>query len=173
MYKKNGFTLLELLITATLLSILAVFAMGSYRTSMFQARLEDYKNRTRAAAYAVQRYMVEDGGNPHDFPNPAETVDWMIENTSKLDRFFDKKYQNQDYSPEGWKINLCWWKDESGEESISVDCKKAKGTASLACLQWKSDESAPENFKKTGRDAVVFCVSETDEEQFIFLGDNP
>ena len=166
MNKKNGFTLLELLITATLLSILAAFAIGSYRTSMFQARLEDYKNRTRAAAYAIQQYM-EEGGSPANF-DATMTVDVAIENNGPVARFFDKKYKTQAYSPEGWSVNLCTWKDDEGE--VIGNCKNIGGedTGSLTCLQWISDETAPERFKKEGRDGIVFCVSEIAEKQFIF-----
>ncbi len=57
--KKKGFTLLELLITATILAALAVLATSSYKKSMAQTRIQDYKNRTRVVAAAVQQFYAE------------------------------------------------------------------------------------------------------------------
>lgn len=50
---------MELLIAATLLSILAVFATSAYRNSTRDTRLQDLKNKTRVMAYGMQRYLEE------------------------------------------------------------------------------------------------------------------
>ncbi len=59
MKNKRGFTLLELLIAATIVGLLAVFATISYRNSAAEARMESARTRTRALAGAVQRFRLE------------------------------------------------------------------------------------------------------------------
>ena len=56
---KKGFTLLELLIAATILATLAVFATVSYQRAMADVRIEDGKNRTRVVAAAIERMQFE------------------------------------------------------------------------------------------------------------------
>ncbi len=59
--KKNhkGFTLLELLIAATIIGILAVFATISYRNSAADARVAEAKSKLDMVGWAVQRYKLD------------------------------------------------------------------------------------------------------------------
>lgn len=59
MRNHSGFTLLELLVAATIIGILAVFATVSYKNSAGEARIAAAKTRAEVLAGAVQRYNFE------------------------------------------------------------------------------------------------------------------
>lgn len=59
MKNNKGFTLLELLVAATIIGILAVFATTSYKNSAADARIAAAKARTEVLAGAVQRMRIE------------------------------------------------------------------------------------------------------------------
>ena len=61
MKKSAGFTLLELLIAATILGIMVVFAATSYQNSMAETRLAAARGRLDVLAAAVQRYQFDYG----------------------------------------------------------------------------------------------------------------
>ena len=56
---KRGFTLLELLIAATIIGILAMFATVSYKSSQADVRVAGAKARAEMLAGAVQRWNLE------------------------------------------------------------------------------------------------------------------
>lgn len=55
----KGFTLLELLIAATIIGVLAVFATVSYKNSMAETRVEAAKTKVRQIATAVSRLQLD------------------------------------------------------------------------------------------------------------------
>lgn len=55
----KGFTLLELLIAATIIGVLAVFATVSYKNSMAETRVEAAKTKVRQIATAVSRVQLD------------------------------------------------------------------------------------------------------------------
>ena len=59
MNDKKGFTLLELLIAAALMGVLAMFATQAFRASASDVRLEDAKARAALLFSAAQRYYIE------------------------------------------------------------------------------------------------------------------
>lgn len=59
MKNNKGFTLLELLVAATIIGILAVFATTSYKNSAADARIVAAKTLTDTLANAVQRMRIE------------------------------------------------------------------------------------------------------------------
>lgn len=59
MYNKNGFTLLELLIAAALVGVLAMFATQAFRASASDIRVEDAKARALLLANAAEQYFIE------------------------------------------------------------------------------------------------------------------
>ncbi|MGN0025320.1 MAG: type II secretion system protein [Candidatus Avelusimicrobium sp.] len=79
MNNKKGFTLLELLVAATIIGIMAVFATISYKNSVADARMEAAKSRVAALAGAVQRFRIEHP-NPEFNPSNAKMTD-VISNT--------------------------------------------------------------------------------------------
>ncbi len=56
---KTGFTLLELLIAAALIGVLAMFATQAFRESASDIRIADAKSRALLVANAAQRYYLE------------------------------------------------------------------------------------------------------------------
>ena len=56
---KNGFTLLELLIAAALIGVLAMFATQAFRASASDIRIEDVKARALLLQMAAERYYLE------------------------------------------------------------------------------------------------------------------
>ncbi len=67
---KNGFTLLELLIAATLIGVLAMFATQAFRASASDIRVADAKARALLLANAAERYYFEYPSALH-FPDTA------------------------------------------------------------------------------------------------------
>ena len=59
MGNKRGFTLLELLIAATILGLLAVFATMSFRYSASDNRIAAAKIKTAQLAAAVQSFRLD------------------------------------------------------------------------------------------------------------------
>ena len=74
MRNKKGFTLLELLIAATIIGTLAMYATISYRNSIFETRLAEAKARTETVANAFQRF---------DMDYPGSSMNGAILNTKK------------------------------------------------------------------------------------------
>ncbi len=59
MWNKQGFTLLELLIAAALIGVLAMFATQAFRNSASDIRIEDAKARALLLVNAARRYYLE------------------------------------------------------------------------------------------------------------------
>lgn len=71
MKNKKGFTLLELLIAATIVGGLAVFATMAYKKSVAETRLASAKTRAEVLFNAVQRFQLDYG--VHSFKNVSMT----------------------------------------------------------------------------------------------------
>ncbi|MBP5429724.1 MAG: prepilin-type N-terminal cleavage/methylation domain-containing protein [Elusimicrobiaceae bacterium] len=63
MKNTNGFTLLELLIAAMLVAVLAMFATLAFRQTSSDIRLQDAKNRADYIAVAMQRFWMDNSGS--------------------------------------------------------------------------------------------------------------
>ena len=59
MMNKKGFTLVELLVAATIIGFLAVFATAQYRNSVAEARWTRAKSQTDQLAAALQRWYMD------------------------------------------------------------------------------------------------------------------
>lgn len=58
MNNKNGFTLLELLIAAAIIGVLAIFATQSFQAAATDVRVEDAKARAKIVAAAAHRFLL-------------------------------------------------------------------------------------------------------------------
>ncbi len=70
MHKRNGFTLLELLIAAAIIAVLAAFATQSFRQTGSEIRLQDAQARAKTIAMAAHRLKV-------DYPGVKFSTDAM------------------------------------------------------------------------------------------------
>lgn len=164
---KKGFTLLELLITATLISILAALAMSSYRQTAFKSRLEDFKNRTRAVSYAVQIFReeypratgfdetslvsispVQSGCKTVGEVDPASLIHCNI-----LDG--NREWSNSDFAV----IVPC--SAEKSQHIANSPCDKSARNDMLACMRVLDEPKVPSEYR-----GYVFCVSAGKEEEF-------
>lgn len=59
MKNKNGFTLLELLIAAAIIGVLAVFSIQSFQVAAADTRVEDARARAKIVAAAAHRFMLD------------------------------------------------------------------------------------------------------------------
>lgn len=71
MHTKKGFTLVELMVAATIIGILAVFATTQYRNSAAETRWQHAKAKADQLAFAVKRAQL-------DYPGLAFTADNMV-----------------------------------------------------------------------------------------------
>ncbi len=62
MKNRNGFTLLELLIAAMLVAVLAMFATMAFKQTASDVRVQDAKTRADYIATAVQRFLLDNPG---------------------------------------------------------------------------------------------------------------
>ncbi len=79
MKHKNGFTLLELLIAAAIIGVLAIFAIQSFQAAAADTRVENAKARAKIVAAAARRFML-------DHPTASNNVDYEDVGNSVVNR---------------------------------------------------------------------------------------
>lgn len=65
---RNGFTLVELLVVISIISILTIISMGSYRSIQIKARDGQRKSDLNAVSKALMLYFSDKGVFPASFP---------------------------------------------------------------------------------------------------------
>lgn len=143
MTKKNnaGFTLLELLVAATIIGILAVFATVAYKNGAASTRAAGARAKADALAWAKQRYLLD----PAACPLYVSTTNKIaaLEDCKLLER---KVILNDEY----FTFVLCEDK-ESG-------CPAEQNMPDLlACVLGKDNKKMPAKYAKN----YWYCVSET------------
>lgn len=141
MTKKNnaGFTLLELLVAATIIGILAVFATVAYKNGAASTRAAGARAKADALAWAQQRYLLD----PAACPLYVSTTNKItaLEDCKLLER---KVILNDDY----FTFAVC-------EDS---SCSAAQNMQNpLACVFGKDNKKMPAKYAKN----YWYCVSET------------
>lgn len=154
MRNKKGFTLLELLIAATIIGTLAMYATISYRNSIFETRLAEAKARTETVANARQRFELD---------YPGARLDGAILNTKK-----GTCPENPGASNNPQDLVNCGYLEEGnwnteyfyivpcGENTPHGNCSDLMNDA-LACLQTSST-----NVKKIPKQyrGYLYCIGE-------------
>jgi type IV pilus assembly protein PilA len=148
--KKNGFTLLELLVVVVVLSVLASVAIPSFLGQIGKARESEIKGIMGGIARAQQAYHFEKqtfatsiellsdgrggasfGSNYADFPDPDEATDTMVKHISlalnpDIDRV--RNYSVGVYFNGGFSQMFCESVDVGGEalagDTPNGDCSE-------------------------------------------------
>ena len=144
MTKKNnaGFTLLELLVAATIIGILAVFATVAYKNGAASTRAAGARAKVDALAWAQQRYLLDPAACPS-----------YVDTTNKITALEDCKLLER-------KVIL---DDDYFTFAVCPDdvCSKAPDMTSdmnpLACVVGKDNKKMPAKYAKN----YWYCVSET------------
>lgn len=163
-YMKNrrGFTLLEVLIAAAIMSILALMATAAYKRSISVTRIEDSKNRVRVVANAVLRFKWDYPNKTLD-PDHRELLRQLdtatcakAGSTYRAGTLIDCEYlENRDWAPAGIKIVIC------DGQKLGELCSKSPVNNPLACMTGNSSRLSDDYRYDT--QSYVFCVSEAAE----------
>ena len=155
MSNKKGFTLLELLIAATIIGTLAVYATISYRNSIFETRLAEAKARTETVANARQRFELD---------YPGARLNGAVLNTKKGDCPSDpsaasdaQDLVNCGYLEEGnWSSDYFYIIPCGKDTPHSATCSELMSDA-LACLQTSSTnvKKIPAQYR-----GYLYCIGE-------------
>jgi len=159
MKKKAGFTLLEILIAATIVGALAVLATTSYRSTVAETHIQAAKIRTEQLANAVQRFQVDYGASKLakgvEFsrlesvgacnPTATETT------ASKLIKC---GYLQNDG---GWNDIYVQYYVCNNAKTADTPCYNSGVSSPLACMRGRSAlNKLPEKYKKSD---YSYCVS--------------
>lgn len=138
--KKNnkGFTLLELLIAATIIGILAVFATVAYRESAAETRLAGAKAQAEALANAVQRYRMDPAACTLITSNSTLNISNLV-NCGYLEKSFSYLLEDPYFS-----FEIC-----AGGNSIICP-----SSTYLACMSGKSEKLPNRYLAKQG---YLYC----------------
>lgn len=161
---KRGFTLLELLIAATIMAALAVFATRSYQNSLAESHIQDGKTRARAVLSAIERFKIDHpnatfSGGQLRYVNTIGSCPGSIGTGENINLLFNCGYlENRVWSDGYVSIEVCGTADGMCKDS---------SISPWVCMSGVSDnEKLPEKFRyKSTKKAYRFCLSTRQEEE--------
>jgi len=165
MKNKKGFTLLEILIAATIVGALAVLATVAYKNSVTETHMQAAKMRTEALARAVQRFRIDYpanrlSGEAVEFLHADAVVacDTSVTNVYSL---FNCGYLENDG---GWSDSYVQYFVCNGYTTAGTACANSKlgsGTANapLACMTGRNWGKVSDKYKGT----YAYCVNATSQ----------
>ncbi len=158
MKNKRGFTLLELLIAATIMGLLAMVAAVSYRSSIIENRLAAAKIKTEQLATGYQRFLQE---QPVHLDNNG--------GAALMGNLTDSSIQCQPYSHNPKTLITCGYVENGGWTDSYVqyflcgngkntdECKASLVNNPLACMAGRSDlPKMPRKYRRAC--GYLYCV---------------
>lgn len=150
--RSKGFTLVEILVAATIIGILVVFATNSYRSGVAETRWEQAKANTDRLAVAVQRFNM-------DYPSVHFTPQAMYNTTACAGVYPSSQISipaacliplgyldASDWSNEYFSYYVC-------DQVSSAPCNKTLDSRKpLACVNVKSGAKVPGKYL-----SYVYC----------------
>jgi len=161
MKRKSGFTLLELLVAATIMGALAVLATVSYRHSAMETRIAAAKLRTEVLARAVQRFRLDYGSDKLpsagvELVGPDSIVECNPTSADVLSLFNCGYLQNDG----GWRDGyIQYYVCNGNRTTIGTACKNSTINKPLACMRGRNWSKVPEKYKVP----YAYCVNETSQ----------
>ena len=151
MKNKKGFTLLELLIAATIIGGLAVMATVSYRNSAAEARIQAAKIRTEVLATAILQFQTA-GGTVSEEGTMTNVTGGACSNTVNATSLIGCGYLDNG----GWDDAYVIYYICNGRAGNCNISSAILPHAPLACMTGKSTQpKLPDKYKN----GYLYCVS--------------
>ena len=156
MQNKKGFTLLELLIAATIIGILAMYATISYRNSEIETRMAAARGKLEFVAAEARQFQLEGGG----------TVRGTLHNPTTAGPFcgaspndFCLKVGNNGWNDPFVAFELCG----DGRNTWGTSCDNASVPSAIACLIGKDHARMPNRYRTS--QGYRYCVGLTQKKE--------
>ena len=159
MRNKNGFTLLELLIAATIVAALSVVSTIYYRNSVAETHIQAAKMRTEVLAEAVRRFRLDYGADKltnGEFRRLVSNNHSCVPTTNgAVTSLITCDYVENDA---GWSDAWIEYYVCNGARTAGTPCAKATTTEQkvvLACMRGRSTQGKlPSKYKNP----YAYCV---------------
>ena len=152
MKSKKGFTLLELLIAATIIGGLAVLATVSYRNSAAEARIQAAKTRTEVLATAILQFQTA-GGTVSEEGTMTNVTGGACSNTVNATSLIRCGYLDNG----GWDDAYVTYYICNGRAGNCNISSEILTNAPLACMTGEAEQPKLPNKYKTN---YLYCVNE-------------
>ncbi|MBR4355633.1 MAG: prepilin-type N-terminal cleavage/methylation domain-containing protein [Elusimicrobiaceae bacterium] len=153
MNNKKGFTLLELLIAATIIGILALYATVSYRSSETEIRISAAKGKIDGLAVAVQRFRMDHPRGIH-FSGLMSNVTDASANCAPNSSEPTKLITCEVVENGGWDDPLMFYYVCDGKTN---ECASSPVANPLACMRGKNHDRLPNRYRQDH--GYIYCVN--------------
>lgn len=169
MTNKRGFTLLELLIAAAILGLLAVIATTSYRSSAVDTRITAAKMKTDQLAAAVQRFNLDHPSAPFAAQEMGNVVDNTLACAPNMEDV--RKLILCDYVDNGgWQDAYAKFYVCNGDKTVGA-CANTTLANPLACMSGRDDHPhVASTCKYMESKGYAYCVGASSSVESLATG---